>query len=207
MTINTTQQEEDAKNLPAALPTQTRCIRSSIKWTQGTSGCSESIRLLHPLLASSPRALVHGADCASQNPALWVYFSYTKAALSVSEKNTIYLSPAQAVAKGRKCGQTPSLSLNGTFQAWASHPCQLDFLLKHRFRETLLHLNIWGFYLFSVFRIHIWRNSKKLQQLLCKKSFPLRRPHVLAKQLITNCRTEMLSVRGAGGNLVLSSLP
>lgn len=110
--------------------------------------------------------------------------------------------------------QHRSLSSDGNFLAWVSHPCQLHFLLKQGFGETLLHWNAGGppappFFSLVVQGFHNsgWRNPKKPHQLLCGKTFPLRRPQGLAKQLITNYGTAMLSVEGAGGNLVLSSLP
>ena len=118
-----------------------------------------------------------------------------------------YLSTAWGRPKIENMTQHKTLSWNGTFLAWFSHPCQFHFLLMQDFRQTWLHLNIWGFIFFKVSRAHVGRNPKKLQQLVCEKSFPLRGPHVLAKQLITNCGTEMLSGSRAGGNLVLRSLP
>ena len=118
-----------------------------------------------------------------------------------------YLSTAWGRPKIENMTQHKTLSWNGTFLAWFSHPFQFHFLLMQDFRQTWLHLNIWGFIFFKVSRAHVGRNPKKLQQLVCEKSFPLRGPHVLAKQLITNCGTEMLSGSRAGGNLVLRSLP
>lgn len=203
------------RKLVAALSNQTRrrCFRSPRKSARSMLDAFWVCWGLHPSLAQCPRPLIPSTDLSSHIPASWVHFLHTQHSLVVSGgkqiKTTIQYT--WVLHRGRpkieKVTQHKTLSWNGTFLAWFPHPCQFHFLLKEDFRQTWLHLNIWGFIFFKVSRAHVGRNPKKLQQLVCEKSFPLRGPHVLAKQLITNCGTEMLSGSRAGGNLVLRSLP
>lgn len=201
--------------LVAALSNQTRCrcFRSPRKSARSILDAFWVCWGLHPSLAQSPRPLIPSTDLSSHIPASWVHFLHTQHSLVVSGGKQIKTTTQYTwvLHRGRpkieKVTQHKTLSWNGTFLAWFPHPCQFHFLLKEDFRQTWLHLNIWGFIFFKVSRAHVGRNPKKLQQLVCEKSFPLRGPHVLAKQLITNCGTEMLSGSRAGGNLVLRSLP
>ena len=217
MAINTTQQEFSENLWLLSQIRLDECFRSPRKSARSIPDAFWVCWGLHPSLAQCPRPLIPSTDLSSHILVSWVHFLHTQHSLVVAgekkdktkpQYNTPeYLSTAWGRPKIENMTQHKTLSWNGTFLAWFSHPCQFHFLLMQDFRQTWLHLNIWGFIFFKVSRAHVRRNPKKLQQLVCEKSFPLRGPHVLAKQLITNCGTEMLSGSRAGGNLVLRSLP
>lgn len=145
MDINTTQQEEDGKTSPAALPNQIRGTQSPNKWTRGRSGPFLSLpgcSVLH--LPKSSRPLANGTDFFPHPPALWVCFLEAQRTFVVSERSWYTWGRHRGQPKTENVTKHKSFSFSGTFLAWISQPCQLHFLLKQRFRETLFHLNIRG---------------------------------------------------------------
>ena len=193
-------------------PDQMQMLRESQEISQKYIGCFLSL-----LVASSFTFLVSKTPGLQHRPLL-TYSSFLSSLLTHStflklfqgEKNhnTVHLSTAQGVAKDRKRDPTQDSFLKWNFSGMIFSSLPVSLSPKARLQTNMTpfkHLRLYFF--FKVSRAHVRRNPKKLQQLVCEKRFPLRGPHVLAKQLITNCGTEMLSGSRAGGNLVLRSLP